>query len=171
MDNQLKANLKTIKVKEKEYHNMEKKLLNNQDTISNIRFQKNKAENDVKRLERKLKKCDSKTKRESISCQTSSSVDLPYSVTEALPPIFSSQLCVQSKPIFMSKSLPDLATLIFVEDTEETRIRDAAEEALNAQYDRKVARYYDDAISKAAALQRVYDDGDIRHLFEPQDGW
>ena len=121
-------------------------------------------------MEKKLKKLEPKINWASISCQTSSSVNLPYLITEPLPPIFSSRLCVQTKPIFMANSMPDLSTLVFIEDSEEMRIRDAAEDALNYQYDREVARFYEEARCRAAGLRGVYEEGASAHLFELDQG-
>ena len=44
------------------------------------------------------------------SCQTDSSLDVPYAITDALPPIFGSQLCQTSKSISYTSSLPNLST-------------------------------------------------------------
>ena len=79
----------------------------------------------------------------SKSSQTCHNDEIPYSVTTALPPIFGSQLCYATKHIHhLSSSLPNLSTMNWVTVTEEDVIRDQAEEALNEQYDRKIAEFY-----------------------------
>ena len=79
---------------------------------------------------KKLRRFEVKKERFSTSSQTLSTVDVPYHVTQPLPPIF-----VQTKPVFMTKSLPDLKTMIQVIIMEDDKLQEAAEEALNAQYD------------------------------------
>ena len=53
----------------------------------------------------------------SVACEAYSSVDLPY-VTQELPPIFGSKLCVLSKALFKCKSHPNLASLNWVNHSE-----------------------------------------------------
>ena len=80
----------------------------------------------------------------SASSQTLASQDVPYSINEPLPPIFSSQLFHHSKPIrFLSRSLPSLDSICWGEmnDTLED-LADQAEEALNEQYDREIKDFY-----------------------------
>ena len=104
---------------------------------------------------------------ESISCQTNHHSEIPYLVTSSLPPIFGSQLCQITKPInYLSRSLPDMSTLNWVKITEEDSVMNAAEEALNEQYDRHVEEFYRDAKIQAEAVRRVYDEDDIGKLFE-----
>ena len=67
----------------------------------------------------------------------------------------------------MSNSLPDLSNRLLIEDNEEDKILEAAEAALNDQYDMKVDRFYKEAWSKAVGLGKVFEEGAIRMLFEP----
>ena len=80
----------------------------------------------------------------SASSQTLASQDVPYSITEPLPPIFSLQLFHHSKPIrFLSRSLPSLDSICWgkMNDTLED-LAEQAEEALNEQYDRGLREFY-----------------------------
>ena len=82
----------------------------------------------------------------SKSSQTCHNDEIPCSDTTALPRIFGSQLCYATKLIHhLSSSLPNLSTMNWVTLTEEDVLRDQAEEALNEQYDRKIAEFYEDA--------------------------
>ena len=105
----------------------------------------------------------------SVSCQTIQSLDVPYLVTDILPPIFGSQLCRRSKTInFISRSLPNLSTLTWVKFTDEDILEDEAEQALNDQYDRQVEEFFEDAKKKSEALRQVYDENYIEELFMEQ---
>ena len=74
-----------------------------------------------------------------FSCQTEQNLDVPYLVTSPLPPIFSSNLCFNSKRLTLNKSLPNLSSIgWFGPDIEFT---DEAEEALAEHYDRQVHDY------------------------------
>ena len=128
------------------------------------RSEKLKTKNKLDALENRFKQLYDKRKS-SISCQTNQSPDLPYLVTEPLPPIFGSQLVQKSKIQHMTRSMPDLATVNWIEVTEEDSILEAAEEALNEQYDRQVERFYKDAKAKTAALREVFDENCIWKLF------
>ena len=78
-----------------------------------------------------------------VSCQTNHTLDIPYLVTDALPPIFGSKLCHKSKAInFMSLSLPNLSTVSWVKLTEEDILEDAAEQAMNDQCEELGSDYY-----------------------------
>ena len=60
--------------------------------------------------------------------QTLMNQDIPYRVTQPLPPIFGSQLCHFSKRInHISNSFPNLSTITWVTVTKEDQIRDEAE--------------------------------------------
>ena len=91
----------------------------------------------------------------SASSQTDACIDTPYAISAALPPLFGSKVCVQTKPIFMSKSVPNLLTLHWVDTSEEDIIQEAAEEALSSQYDFEVSNFYEDARRTAAASRNV----------------
>ena len=165
-DNKVKNLSKANKIKEKEFHNLETKLANCCDTISQLKSCRTGLENEVKRLNKKLRKCQPKANLVSVSSQTFSNIDTPYLVTEELPPIFGSHLCIQTKPVYISNSLPDLTIRIFIEETEEDFLLAAAEAALSDQYDREVACFYEEARSRAAALRAVYEEGAIGMLYE-----
>ena len=106
----------------------------------------------------------------SKSSQTCQNDEIPYSVTEALPPIFASQLCYLTKPIrHLSSSLPNLSTMNWVKFTEEDRIRDEAEEALCDQFDRRIIAFYEDARETAKAIRQVYEGSQIPNLFGETD--
>ena len=70
--------------------------------------------------------------RKEVPSQTDSHPDMPYLVTDALPPIFSSQLCYKSRPInfLMMNILMQL-------------------EYLAEQYDREIQEFYLDAQEQA----------------------
>ena len=108
--------------------------------------------------------------RESISCQTERSIDVPYSVTEPLPPIFGSHLCYRSRKIpYIANSLPNLSTLSWVNISEDDIIADAAEQASNELYDHQVMEFYKDAKEKAKAIRQVYEENCIGKLFNSDD--
>ena len=88
-DGQIKMFSKALKIKEKDCHNLEKKLSNCDETIPNFKAKNVKLENDVKELEKKLKKI--KPKSNLVSVSGPRSVDLNYFSTEPPPPI--SYLC------------------------------------------------------------------------------
>ena len=101
------------------------------------------------------------------SSQTNYHEDIPYKVTDPLPPIFSSQLCHFSKPInFFSNSLPNLNTITWVKVSEEDELRDEAEQALCDLYDRDLELYYREAAERSRAVKEVYDERLIEKLFE-----
>ena len=136
--------------------------------LSYLRTGESKFKNKIKNLENKLSILDTKTKVEnvSVSCQTTSMMDTPYLLSEELPPIFSSKLCSITKPTIMYNSVPNLSTLIMVEQSEETMLRDAAEDALSEQYDLEISKYYEEARIRAAAIRQIYDDNAIEMLFQ-----
>ena len=86
----------------------------------------------------------------SVGLQTDSTVDIPYDVKEPLPPIFGSKLCKKTKPVFLSRSLPDLSLVTWVAVTEEDTILESAEEALSEMYERELAEFYHNAKKDAA---------------------
>ena len=91
--------------------------------------------------------------RVSVSCQTDAHPDIPYQITSPLPPIFSSELCYRSRPIFFSNSLPNLARMTQFLPTSD--FNEEAEEALSEQHDRQVREFYLDERERvrAASLQ------------------
>ena len=172
-ENQIKNLQKNNKMKEKEVYNLEKILANCRDTVSNLKaevsqlkHENSKMVRDTNCLNNQLKKLTFKKECQSTCSQTNTTLDTPYSINEELPPIFGSQLCVQTKPPFMSRSLPNIKNLVFVEVSEETLIRDAAEEALSLQYDKEIAHFYEEAKIKASNVRKVYEENAIGLLFE-----
>ena len=123
-------------------------------------------ENSKRTLERKLSKLKSVKESTSVSSQTSSTIDTQYAVTESLPPIFGSKLCLKSKPIFMTKSVPNLFTMVQVEETEEDLLREAAEEALNYLYDTEVELFYEEARRKASRMRNSCSKGGLEEKEE-----
>ena len=132
------------------------------------RSKKIKAEKKIDLLENHLKTLESVGK-ETISCQTNHTPDVPYSVSEILPPIFGSQLCKTSRTVHhLAKSLPDLSTLSWVKFTAEDIIADEAEQALNEQYDREINDFYKEAKTTVENLNQVFEENCIGKLFETE---
>ena len=84
-------------------------------------------------------------------CQTDSHPDIPYEVNCPLPPIFSSQLCLKSRRIFLSDSLPNLDSVCWSKPDED--FTEEAEEALNDQYDRQIREFYEDERDRVHAAR------------------
>ena len=125
-DREVKALKKSIKCKEKELHNLTSKLDNFQDTNSNLKYDLSQSKSvqssltaDLRKIEQKMKKLQCSKSTHCVSVQTAPTIDTPYNVTDSLPPIFGSQLCLRTKPVFLSKSLPDLSKVSWVLRTEE----------------------------------------------------
>ena len=86
--------------------------------------------------------------RKESTSQTDSHPEVPYLVTDPLPPIFSSQLCYRSRPIhFLSRSLPKLNRILWCPPDDD--YIDEAEEFLAEQYDREIRDFYLDAQEQA----------------------
>ena len=120
-----------------------------------------KAERKHETLENNVKQFESIIK-ESTACQTDQTPDVPYLISEPLPPIFGSQLCKRSKIIqHLSMSHPDLSIMRWVKFTEEEIIADKAEQALNEQYDREISDFYKDAKITAENLRGILEDNGI----------
>ena len=104
-----------------------------------------------------------------VTCQTNHTSDVPYLISEELPPIFGSQFCQKSRAVnFLSGSLPDLSIFSWVKITDEDILRDEAEQALNAQYDRKVEDFYEEAKRTASKLHEIYEEGVLAKLFQTE---
>ena len=116
---------------------------------------------------RKLAKTETKREKQSKSSQTVSGIDTPYLISEPLPPIFGSQVCTQSKSIFLSRSLPDISKVALVNITADDILQEAAEEALIAQYDEEINVFYEEARQIARRLRELYDQNAIGELFGP----
>ena len=148
---------KSLKTKEKDVYNYNSKVVNLQETIANLKAETSelrhsnlKLEKGAKIYEKKIKMLETKKVQHYASTQTSSVVDIPYRVTDPLPPIFGSKFCHQTKRIFLSKSLPDLNSVCWVSTTEDDMLRDKADEALDYLYDMEVVTFYEIAKREAA---------------------
>ena len=100
----INAMKKLIKSKEKEVYNLTSKFNNSQDTISNLKYDisnfkslKSKLEKDLRKLEQKIEKVESRKQYQSVALQTLSTADIPYDITDPLPPIFGSKDGVDEK--------------------------------------------------------------------------
>ena len=122
-ESKIKLLNKSLQNKDKDNYNLSRHLENGRETISNLKAKTSKLEGDIKRLEKKLKKYELRRDNISVESQTCHTIDMPYYIDEPLPPIFGSQLCVQSKPVFMSSSLPNINTMVLVHVTEEDKIQ------------------------------------------------
>ena len=132
------------------------------------RSEKLKTEKKLDNLEKDFKQFHNKRKV-SNSCQTNDSPDVPYLITEPLPPIFGSQLLQKTKIQHISRSLPNLASFMWVKVSDDDLILDAAEEALNEQFDREVENFYEDAKAKATVIRDVDEENCIWKLFDRDD--
>ena len=90
-------------------------------------------------------------KCEENSCQTDAHPEIPYKITDCLPPIFSSQFCHRSRPIHLSNSLPCLDSVCWSKPDE--NFIDEAEEALNEQYDKQISQFYLDERERVRAAR------------------
>ena len=161
-DNEISSLKKSLKMKDKDIHNLELKFHNSRDTVTNLKSELSRVksskyilEGNMKKLELKISKLQSRKVQHSVQVQTTSTIDTPYNISEPLPPIFGSDLCYRSKPVFLSKSHPDLSQVLWVTRTEEDTLREEAEQALNYLYDLEVANFYENA--KREAVQRRCD--------------
>ena len=120
------------------------------------------------KVEKKVTTLDNLVKsKKSVSSQTIGSLDVPYMVTEPLPPIFGSHLCYRSKAIpYVAKSLPNLSTLSWVSVTEDDIMFDEAEQAINRLYDHQVNEFYKEAKETSEKLRQVYEENCIGELFK-----
>ena len=174
-DIQIKALNKTVKLKEKEIYNTKNILANSQNTVvslkaevSSFKAQESRHKSENRRLMKQLKNFETRHQRLSeASSQTTTTVDVPYAISEPLPPIFGAQVCIRTRRPFISKSLPDISTVALVKLSEDDLIQEAAEEALSVAYDREIAHFYNDARVKAANLRQIYDENLIGKLFDP----
>ena len=79
----------------------------------------------------------------SVSCHTDNHPDIPFPISLPLPPIFSSNLCFLTPQIkSMSRSLPNLNSILWFKTSIEEIVRDEAEELLANMYDKEVEEYY-----------------------------
>ena len=130
------------------------------------RSRKIKAEKKYDILEKHLKDLKS-IRKESVTCQSNHTSDVPYLISEELPPIFGSQLCQKRRAVnFLSGSLPDLSIFSWVKITDEDILREEAEQALNAQYDRRVEDFFEEAKRTATKLREIYREDVLANLFQ-----
>ena len=80
--------------------------------------------------------------------QVASTVDIPSSIMEPLPPIFGSKVC-------MTYLLLSVSTWPFprgwVTTSEDDDLLDIAEEAVNTKYEKEIAAFYHEAKTQASA--------------------
>ena len=107
-------------------------------------------EQKINTLETGLKLLSDKKVSENAS-QTDQHPEIPYKVTDQLPPIFSSQLCHHSRRIYLSNSLPNLDSICWSKPSKD--FIDEAEEALAEQYDNQVKEFYLDERERVTALR------------------
>ena len=128
---ELKELFKTIKGKEKEVYNINKQLINYRDKeskikaeLAQVRSQNSSLKRNVSRLEKQLKKRESKKNRllASVDCQTFD-IDIPYSVILES----TSKRGVLEKANLMSKSLPNLSMVPWVNLNENDKIQGVGE--------------------------------------------
>ena len=90
----------------------------------------------------------SRIEKQDISSQTNTNEDIPYKVTDPLPPIFSMELRHKSKPIkFLSRSIPNFNSILWCPPDDD--FSEAANEFLADQYDREIEEFYLDAREEA----------------------
>ena len=116
---------------------------------------KTQLEKDIRKYEEKIKKLKIKKDLWTVGLQTDSTVDIPYDVKEPLPPIVASKLCKKTKPVFLSRSLPDLSLVTWVAVTEEDTILESAEEALSEMYEREITEFYHNAKKDAGEARFI----------------
>ena len=116
---------------------------NLKEELSCVKSSKSRIEKDFRKLDKKIKKLEVSKLQHSVSTQTNSTNDIPYSLDDPLPPpIFRSNLCHKTKPVFLSYSVPDLSKVLWVTKTKDDVLQECAEEALSTIYDREVASFY-----------------------------
>jgi hypothetical protein len=129
----------------------------------NLKIQKIETENAAKKL--KAFKDKSRVEKQDISSQTDTNEDIPYKVTDPLPPIFSMQLCHKSRPIkFLSRSIPNFNSILWCPPDDDQI--DEIEEFLADQYDREIEEFYLDAREEARvkhSADQLGQAGDLCH--------
>jgi hypothetical protein len=145
---------KTFNLSEIESINADKKLRLKIELLENeVKNQQAKTNNALKtieneRTELKIFKNKSMIGRSETSSQTNAHPDIPYLVTDPLPPIFSMELCHKSRPIhFLSRSIPNLNSILWCPPDDE--VANSAEEFLAEQYDREFKEFYIEARQQA----------------------
>ena len=119
---------KDLGVERKEKINLEKQLVSLKKEVKN-------------KPETALQVCKTSTDFTSLGVQTDQHPEIPYSISDPLPPIFSVQLCHFSSRIgCLSNSLPNFNTICWVKS--DNTFQDEAEEALNEHYDNQIKEFY-----------------------------
>ena len=108
----------------------------------------------------------SQLKTLSTVSQTDHHPDIPYEIEKPLPPIFSSSLVHRSKSVFLSRSHPNLASIRWREITEEELIEQEIDEIEMQNYDKEISDFYEEAAEKSRNLRDIYEQQDIKKLFE-----
>ena len=104
----------------------------------------------------------------SRASQTQYHPDIPYSIDCALPPIFGSQLCHVSPKIHpLRASLPNLSSILWVDQDDDEDLINEAQEALADQYDREVKNFYLDEREKAREKKKINLQAQETVLFQP----
>ena len=143
INNRLNQDLSELRVKHQKekteiIKNLKSEIKSWRKDLGDERKEKIKLE---KQLELLQKKVEVKLKTSTQTCQTDQHPDIPYSISDPLPPIFSSQLCHSSRRLgYLSRSLPNFNTVCWVKPDD--TFQDEAEEALNEQYDRQIEEFY-----------------------------
>ena len=106
------------------------------------------------------------TTLDSKMVQTDHHPDIPYEIQLPLPPIFNSSLVHKSKPIFFSRSHPNLATIRWLDITENDLIEDEIEQYEMEKYDREIKEFYEESAEKSKALREIFEGELIKNLFE-----
>ena len=99
-----------------------------------------------------MKKAEKKPETSSQTVHIDQHPEIPYEISEPLPPIVSSDLCHTSPRIgYLSKSLPNFHMICLV--TPDDNFQDEAEEALNEQYDRQIEEFYTSKRERVKSLR------------------
>ena len=120
----------------------------------------------VERAELKVLKDELNIEVKEASNQTDNHPDIPYRITDPLPPIFSMQLCHKSRPIhFLSRSIPNLNSILWCPPDDE--FLDAAEEYLSEQYDQEIEDFYLQAQDQACVQHGTVQHAQAQHQAGP----
>ena len=134
----------------------------------NLKIQKVETEDIAKELEidrAELKSVRDKSwfEKQDIFSQTNTNEDIPYKVSDPLPPIFNMELCYKSKPIkFLSRSLPNFNSFLWCPPDDD--FSEAADEFLADQYNREIKEFYLDAREEARVKHSTGQRGQTRDL-------
>ena len=80
--------------------------------------------------------------------------------------LFLRSLVYKSEPTFLSRSHPDLARILWLNRTHEDVIEQEIQNLEMKMYDREVKEFYEQAVEKSWNLREIYEEQDIRKLFE-----